>query len=263
MAAHKVVNKYFSGQGVLMLAERDAVTGAPLGFTTVGNVSDLKISIDQTTFEHKEATSGSRGVDYEVVQENNVSVDATLESLDRANLGLSLWGSATAIPAATAHPETVTALLGKIVPLSYLKLANFTMQDVTDTTSYVEGKNYDINLEAGSIYFYTAAEQTAAGAANVIADKDVIHTTYDFGDQDEIEAMVTGRPERYLRFEGLNTADSNEPAVIEIFRVGTKPLAELAMINEELGQAVLSGKAYVDDTRVTGSKYFRIRKTGG
>ena len=60
MPDHAIDSHYYSGQGVLMIAERDAVTGKPLGFTPVGNVNALSIAVSTSKLEHKESQTGSR-----------------------------------------------------------------------------------------------------------------------------------------------------------------------------------------------------------
>jgi hypothetical protein len=60
MATWDAVDHYYSGQGVVLLAERDA-QGKPTGFVPVGNVSDLKITVSTSVLEHKESHTGQRG----------------------------------------------------------------------------------------------------------------------------------------------------------------------------------------------------------
>ena len=46
-----MANYYFSGQGSLKMAERDPVTGEPLGFLPLGNIPELTLNIEVTKFE--------------------------------------------------------------------------------------------------------------------------------------------------------------------------------------------------------------------
>lgn len=260
MPAHDTQSYYYSGQGVVMIAERDPTTGEPQGFIPIGNVPALTIAIATTNLEHKESTTGARGVDLRLTQEINATVSMTLESVIADNLALGLYGSQAAVTAATSVAVALEGIkLGMIYDLGHLKIDDQTFSAVEGATPLVEGENYRLNAEAGSIYFMTAAEQTAASAANPIADDADIDITLDHEAYVQLEGLTEGRPERWLRFEGLNTARGNEPVVVDIFRFATDPLQELALINEELGQITVEGSALADLTRTTGSKYFRQR----
>ncbi len=72
MTTSCTTNQYFSGQGSLLLETR-SVAGAAEGFVPVGNVPELTLAFDTTTFEHKESCTGSRGIDLELIQETSIS----------------------------------------------------------------------------------------------------------------------------------------------------------------------------------------------
>ena len=258
MAAHSTVSHYFSGQGVVLLAEKHATTGNPLGFTHVGNVSALSLAISVSKFEHRESTTGARGVDLALNNETNVEVNATFESIVQPNLALTVFGTSTDVSASSVASGSYTAKLGKVLDLGYLKVSNVVVKDSGDTITYVLGDNYNLNADAGSLYIYTAAEQTTASAANSIAEDDGLLISFDYAAQKVLDALTTAAPERWLRFEGLNTAKSNEPVIVNVFRFGLSPLEELALINEEISQMGVTGNALSDETRSSGSKYFNI-----
>ena len=78
--AWDTVSKYFSGQGVVLLGDRDPTTGKGSGFMPVGNVSDLKIDIGTSSIEHKESQSGARGIDLRLTTEIKATVSMSMES---------------------------------------------------------------------------------------------------------------------------------------------------------------------------------------
>jgi len=247
-----VVNQYFSGQGALLLAERD-VLGNALGFRPVGNVSALTIGIETTVFEHKESCTGVRGIDLEIVQEVAASMTFTMESLDRENLALALYGGSSAITGASVSDELVTAHHDLWMPLDNLKVSAVVVgDDATPTITYVLDTDYELNSEAGTI------KVLSTGA---ITDLQVVFVDYTFADQDDVQALLTGTaPQRWARFEGLNTADAEKPVTVDAFKLSVQPLAELALINEEITQMEVEATVLSDELRVTGSKYFSIRR---
>jgi len=255
-----VANQYFSGQGVLMLATRD-VDGKPEGFVPVGNVSALTVGIATTEFKHKESTSGVRGTDLTMIQEIAGTMNITMESLQKDNLALALYGAAATKVGASATAEMVKGYLGKYLALENIQVSNVVVKNTGGVITYELDKNYTVNAATGSIYIMPDAAQTAAGAVANITDAQALEIDYDYAEQDVVDALLSGdSPVRWARFEGLNTADGSKPVVVDCFKVGTKPLAELGLINEELAQMTIEAEILSDSLRATGSKYFSVKK---
>lgn len=248
-----VVNEYFSGQGSVLIATKNSVTGDPEGFVPVGNVSAMTIGVETTVFEHKESCSGTRGIDKEIVQEIKVNIAMTLESINKENLALTLYGTESAVVGASATDEQIIAAHDKWTRLDNIKVSSVVVgDDAVPTTTYVLDTDYQLNAESGSI------KVLSTGA---ILDLAVVFIDYTFAAHDNIEGITSSAaPERWIRFEGLNTADADKPVVIDIYKMSIQPLAELAVINEELAEMSVEGAALSDATRSSGSLYFTIKK---
>ena len=52
-----------------------------------------------------------------------------------------------------------------------------------------------------------------------------------------------------LRFEGLNMADGGQAVTVELYRVKTKPLSELLLIQKEFAQFEIVGQMLQDSNR--------------
>lgn len=257
--ANNIQSYYFSGQGVVMMGEIDA-DGNAHALRPIGNVSALAIAISTTRTEHRESQSGARGIDKVITTEVGASVNMTVEHLIQENLALGLYGETGDIAAITdqEQPE-FNVTLGTVTAIPALSLSTVTVEDshTAGAKTYVEGENFRLNKEAGSIYWFTAEEQTAAGASEVLADADPVAITFSSGEHKQLDGLTTSAaPVRFLRFEGLNTVENNDPVVVEIFRFETAPLAEYALINEEISNIALEGTALADSSRTTGSQYF-------
>jgi len=247
-----VENQYFSGQGAILVGERDAVTGLPMGLRPVGNVSALTLGVETTTFEHKDSCTGVRGIDLEIVQELNASMSMTMESLFKENLSLALYGTDSVITGASVTDEALLGYHDLWSPLAHIQVSAVIITDVGGSTTYVLDTDYEVNEVSGTI------KVLSTGA---ITDGQALEADYTFVTQDNIEAVTTGTPPiRFIRFEGLNTADLNKPVVIDVFKVSMQPLAELALIQDEIAQMEVESKILSDSKRATGSKYFNIRK---
>jgi len=253
-AQNNVVSEYYSGQGTVLMASRD-VAGNPTGFTPIGNCSALSIAIATSVVEHKESTSGARGIDLRLTTEVKASVNVTMESFDIKNLSLGLYGTDTTMAGGAVVSEAVTAplVLGQTVALAHIGVDTVTPLVLTDTgavTTYVEGTDYTMNPEVGSINILVGGSIVAGQA---------LEATYNYAAYDQVDALTTSQPERWLRFEGLNTASGNKSVTVDVFKFTADPLAELALISEDIGQIQLAGGALADNTKTTGSKYFRQR----
>lgn len=244
-----VTSFYYSGQGIMMLATRDA-NGQPEGFRNVGNVSELSLNIDNTVFEHKESSTGARGIDLRIQQEVDAQVSATLESITAENLAVAIFGGTTATSAASVAAEVVTAYSGKTVALAHMDVSNVVVNGSGGTPTHVEGTDYTVNPEHGSLNILESGS---------IVDASDIEVDYDYADYNTVSALTAAAPERWLRFEGLNTAQGNEPVVIDVFRFQADPLNDFPIINDEVAQMTLEGSALLDANRQSGSKYFEVK----
>lgn len=324
---------YYSGQGVVMVADRDA-TGKPKGFIPVGNVSELKISISTSVLEHKESQTGQRAVDLRMTTETKAALSMTMESWNKVNLELALRADTVAKAAASVSSEAVKGYLGKVSALANLNVNTVVVKrGATTLTAYTNSTtpyDYKVNTLSGSIMLndgtealtdklttggtaptaitvgattsITVANSAAVGDyatftgftgadAGLINGKVVrivtasptvvtvdVNTTgktitlgsplsffdgtslavdYAYSDQKVINALTLGTVEKYLRFEGLNTTDGNNPVNVDIFRFSVDPLKELSLIGEGIGQFQLEGSVLADSLRSTGSKFFQ------
>lgn len=113
----------------------------------------------------------------------------------------------------------------------------------TVTTDYV------VNSEAGSIFLPTTS--------TIPADTN-IHIDYTHATLDRTDSFTTGQPEIWVRFEGVNTAKSNETFVVDIFKFTPDPLSEQQLIGDEVGAIEITGSALADTDRPAGtSQFFR------
>lgn len=266
-----MANYYYSGQGSLYVAERDAL-GNPMGYTALGNVPALELSIETTKFEHKESESGTRAVDVTLVQEKKGTFTMTLESLNLSNLAMAFWGESTANAAAVAATASIDAYLGKRQSLPFPSVSNAAIVDAATglvtyefgtaegTTAVPAGAlNGWVDETNGSIIVFSDAEQTARAAANNITDAESLTVTYDYAANTKMDALTVSSMQRRLRFEGLNTLDNGsgtKTVIIDLFKVDLDPMTGYGVINEELSSIEISGSLLHDPLQTGSSKFF-------
>jgi hypothetical protein len=104
----------------------------------------------------------------------------------------------------------------------------------------------------------TFGKTITLGTPVICVDTDVLDFAYNYTAQNRINAMTSLTTEKYLRFEGLNTADGGNPVIVEVFRMIVDPLKELALIGEGVGPFVLDGNVLSDPLQSSGSKFFKV-----
>ena len=244
-------SNYLSGQGVLLLATKDGTTGEPnSGFRAVGNVSALSVGNEVTEFEHKESQSGQRAVDLTLITEISVNVNFTMESLISENLAIALKGDSADVAASSVTGEVVTAYHDLWSPTLRVSISTVVVTNTGGIVTYVLDTDYELDAAAGAI---------RALSTGAITDTQALEVDYAFAAQETVNALtVSANPVRWARFHGLNTVDSDNPVVVDVYRMEITPLAELALINDEIAQMEIEATALSDATRSTGSKFFTL-----
>lgn len=81
---------------------------------------------------------------------------------------------------------------------------------------------------------------------------------YSYAAQVKVDALTGAAPEKYLRFEGLNTLDGNNPVIVEIFKFVLDPAQEFFLISgEQAAQLTIEGSVLSDTLQSSGSKFYR------
>jgi hypothetical protein len=244
-------SNYLSGQGVLLLATKDGTTGEPdSGFRAVGNVSALAIGNEVTDFEHKESQSGIRAIDLTLITEISVNVTFTMESLISENLALALKGTAADVAASSVSNEAAVAYHDLWTPTEFINISALVVTNTGGIVTYTIVTDYEVDLAAGAVRVLSTG---------TITDTQTIEFDYSYAIQETVDALtVSANPQRWARFHGLNTADVDNPVIVDIYKMEVTPLAELALINDEIAQMEVESTALSDATRVSGSKFFKI-----
>lgn len=236
---------YFSGQGRVFVGSRD-INGNPAGLTFVGNVPELKVSLSVDTIEHQEAQSGQRLTDLQLIKTKKGEFSCTLEELIAINLELALYGTTTTVTPGTVTdellPNPVTP--GSLYPLAMQNVSAVLIQDSDVVPKELAGDQYSVNAKHGSVVIQDAT----TGGPYV----EPFSVDYAYGAANVTAMFTQPLPERWIRFEGLNTADGNREVVIDLYRVAINPAKELSIITDELLKFELSGQVLADLSKPVG-----------
>ena len=235
------MSTYASFQGRVYLGKRDT-NGEPTEVRSPGNVAELKLSLKTDVLEHYESQTGQRTLDHRMVKQKSATVKLTIEEFTKENLSLALYGNFV-----TSAPGTVTAeTLGGVAPvigdryfLAHPKVSTLVVTDSAATPATLTlGTNYTAETDFGAIQFLDVTGFTAPFKAS-----------YGFGVATEIGIFTQPLPERYLRLEGLNTAQGNAKVLVELYRVAFDPLKEISFISDDYNKFEMEGSLLADSTK--------------
>lgn len=232
---------YASFQGRVYLGKRD-INGLPIEVRSPGNVADLKLSLKTEVLEHYESQSGQRSLDHRMIKSKSATINLSIEEFTKENLALALYGTHVATTGGTVTDEPVggaTPVVGDRYFLAHPKVSTLVVKDSAGTPATLTlGTHYTADTDFGALQFLDTTSLTAPFKAS-----------YAFGDVSEIGIFTQPLPERYLRLEGLNTAQGNAKVLVELYRVAFDPLKELALISNEYNKFDLEGSLLADSTK--------------
>lgn len=226
---------YFRGQGKLKVAILDS-NGAITGYTQVGNVSSLKLDPKVTWIEHREDMSGYRQLDLMIPNEQSLGVAFDLEVANAYNLQLALYGTTSANSASTTFSGVAVNAVTAGLDYVFGK-AGATVTAVVDSSAspktLVAGTDYLVNTD-GTITVLNTTGFTmpllVSGTQNAYSSVGILNKP-----SQEIAVL----------FEGLNTANSRKPVVINIGRVMLNPAKSIEVLGKDLVKFQLDGQALV------------------
>lgn len=267
MSTFDAGNWYFSGQGVIMIGRRDATTGNPIGLRPVGNCPECRLTVATTVVNHKGSQDGQRATDARLQTEVNVTASFTCENWNAKNLAEATRGTDTLLPAGSVVGEAVKGFPGLVTALRFIRVSGVGVkQGGTALTVYTDGLapwDYKLNQDAGSIMLNDGVLMDFAHfspASPPLVAGDSLTVDYAYEEQYLVSSLTRPITDNWLRFEGLNTIEENSPVIVDVFRFSNDPLKELALLSDTFGQFVIEGSVLKDDTRLSGSNYFSIKK---
>lgn len=232
---------YASFQGRVYLGKRD-INGLPIEVRSPGNVADLKLSLKTEVLEHYESQSGQRSLDHRMIKSKSATINLSIEEFTKENLALALYGTHVATTGGSVTNELVggaAPVIGDRYFLAHPKVSALVVKDSAGTPATLTlGTHYTADTDFGALQFLDTTGLTAPFKAS-----------YAFGDVSEIGIFTQPLPERYLRLEGLNTAQGNAKVLVELYRVAFDPLKELALISNEYNKFDMEGSLLADSTK--------------
>lgn len=242
------MSTYASFQGRVYLGKRDS-EGKPIEVRSPGNVAELKLSLKTDVLEHYESQSGQRTLDHRMVKQKSASVTLTIEEFTKENLALALYGNfLVASPGSVSNEEVggSNPALTERYFLAHPKIGSLVLQDSSATpATLIEGLDYTVDKDFGALQLLRLHD----GGSPPVPYTAPLRASYTFGTSTEIGIFTQALPERYLRLEGLNTAQANAKVLVELYRVAFDPLKEISFISNDYNKFEMEGSLLADASK--------------
>ena len=126
------------------------------------------------------------------------------------------------------------------------KVSSLVVKDSSATpVTLVAGVDYTVDPDFGALQFLRLND----GGAPAVPYLAPFKASYAFGVATEIGIFTQPLPERYLRLEGLNTAQGNAKVLVELYRVAFDPLKEISFISDEYNKFEMEGSLLADASK--------------
>jgi hypothetical protein len=248
--------RLFRGQGQVFIGSKIGSKHAGLEF--IGNVTELMLNPKTEKIEHMESQTGYNSVDKVIERALKVEISITTDSMTRQNLDRLTYGKSVLQSASTITNEEHTAYAGKILTLDNIKVNGFTsLNPAAGGAAYVLGTDYEIiDLGAGMILPLLGGAISGTGT--------LVRANYACGVSEIVAAFGNPNKEYWVRFNGLNSAEDDNPVIVDIFKARFTPTNDLALIgNDKFAEFKQTGDCLFDATQpVNGrlGRYFSIRQ---
>ncbi|WP_428243008.1 hypothetical protein [Gynuella sp.] len=249
--ARVAVYKPYLGSGQVYLTDLSVSNGPSY---EIGNVSELKLSVDEEVIDEKDRSRSGGGTWAEVRRINSVTASFTMHDLNADNLALATKGTVTIIESGSVTDEAVTAWAGALVRLANPAPTSVVVTSDDGNTTYTETTDYEVRNE-GLFIVSSGAIATAAASASV-----ALKVNYSYGKYHQVEALAGSSTYWGLTFGGMNEADSDKPCIVDLHKVNIGAASELSLIGDELGTIAVEGKLLKDTSKGSAeSAYYRVQ----
>jgi hypothetical protein len=214
------------------------VSGTAQGRVKVPGLARFAITPSSEKKESKSKDKDTYGqVNASVLLQNPTELGITITDVDGPALAMALMGDVAtlSVSGGSVTDENVTAQLDAFLDLANKNItaASVVVQDVTDTTTYVEGSDYEINYAMGWIKPLSGGN---------ISGSDVLHIDYDHGAIAGQRITGSTRPEvrGEMVLDGRNLADGKE-LTITVHEAVVATDGEVDFMSDDFVELALGG----------------------
>jgi len=229
----------FSLQGYIRIGTRDA-NGGIGKLRWVGNVPEATLQLNTTNVDKNESYSGKRLQVGRLPTGTTAALNYTMDEWSSANLALAFNATVADISASSVTGETFpTGLVGEdLVRLEHPFASSLAITDSAGTPATVATDKYALEGHGQNIVrIIDPASYTQPFKA-----------AYSYAAAQNLVLFANLGQEVFLQFDGVNT-ETDEPVVLDLWRVRHDPIQQLGLINQEYGNLPMTAAVLYDRTR--------------
>lgn len=225
-------NYTFVGKGQVFIA----LKGGQL--RPIGNCDKVSLGFEEEVVELKDFQHQGGGLANSLSRISKASLSLNLFEFSPENIALATFGDTKNVASSSVLNEKHVIKHDGYIHLDKPFVSNVVVENTADVTVYQEGQDYQIR--SGSIYI---------PSTSTIPESTEVDISYDYGDSDVIEMLVTTGKEYSIYFEGLNEARSGKRSTLEIYRAKFNPASSIEMIGSEFASIELNANVLNDPNR--------------
>lgn len=228
-----VTQEYLSLQGTSYLARNtDGKRGV---LRELGNQTSVQLSISSDTFDIKESKTGKRGTVKTITKERSVEIELKLDEQKREDIALAFQAESLQVKGKKVSDSPITLKVGETVKLDGFNLQELTVKDskTSTPTNLTEGEHYKVDKQAGTITLLKD-------------DSLVMPLLVSYTEGNNVSSVLFSLPDGvdyYYLFNGVNSLD-NKRVMVELWNFQPAVDTKMDLINDELGEIVIKGKAH-------------------
>lgn len=229
------------GRGRVLASEVDRLTNRALGYFEIMSPQSFSISANIEKLPHYDYTEAGRPKDAEAIIAKDWTINMSVDSFNRANLGLFFGSKPETHTQAeyTDRTETITAIMpGLEYELGVTNTDVMGVRNLTAATFTFEGAeleedvDYAIDMSRATVVFYAGGAVTSGGSVLATHSGEVSTIT---------RVVAKGDPRILaLKFESDNAYGEN--FVIKIPRVSLSPDGQMDLMSDDWSSMSFTGE---------------------
>ena len=245
-----VIDEQFVGQGEASLYLRTPA-GKRTGGRILGNCPKIELKGTQQEVEHVESRTGHRLTDNKIVWGDKVMISITVDNFNKENLAWVFGGTATTPVggSVTGEPQ----LYAPVMQLDNFNVSNVSAKKTGAATPW-GATTYTVS-KSGLVQIVT--DPPVAG----VVPGDAILFDYTYGTHEKVTGASGSRPEYWFSTHAINKAQSDNPVLLDCFKVKFMSSYTFDLIGETYGTLVMEGEVLYDTLQTDpDNRFFQTRK---
>jgi hypothetical protein len=242
--------QYFSGQGRILVAKRLA-TGRPGAFSLLADCSSAKLELKVDQENIQESMSGERLVAKVLDKAKSATLTVTCKQFSKTSVALGFYSDPLSIVAGSVTGEAFPLDLaaGDEIGLNYGNVSDLV---ITDSTGTPLTMTKDTQYAENSLVFGNVGilQDAATGGYT-----EPLLAAYSYAAADSFPMFSKTPEERYIRIEGLNTAEDDAPVLIEMYNGKAAPFSSVDWISDSASNQDIPFNLLYDPLNATNANY--------